>query len=183
MDAPHWKPSLAATWTWSLTRCHRTCCTPTRPTSHWAYSRGGRGCGRPPPCSLKVNNGRQRGERGLVQTWTASAVRITLMMSDARSSGLHSDRPRTCSPWHAELIIWLMSVSFLHCQHDLLKLLQISHCIRRFFLFAVAGLIYYDDSTNCLSQQMQKKTKKHQKLNHWNCSTSHCFESWCLPTN
>lgn len=62
MGVLRWKLSPWATWTWSSARCHRMHCRPTTPTSRWAYSPGGKGCGKPPPCSLKLNISRREGE-------------------------------------------------------------------------------------------------------------------------
>lgn len=59
-DVPCWRLSLWATWTASATHCHRRRCTLTRPTSRWAYSREGMGCGRPQPRSLKSNSSTEK---------------------------------------------------------------------------------------------------------------------------
>lgn len=112
MGVRRWKLSPWATWIWSSTHCHRMHCRLTRLTSHWAYSLGGMGCGKPPLCSLKLNIGRQEGG----EAWFRLGQCLQwVIMSDRHATGLRFARPWICSLWYQELIIWLMSVSFLHC--------------------------------------------------------------------
>lgn len=114
MGVPRWKLFPWATWTSSSTHCHRTYCRLTMLTRHWAYSLGGKGCGRLQPCNLKLNNGRQEGEAWF-RLGGAFEVKITLIMSGRLATGPRSARPWICSSLHRQLIIWLMSVSFLCC--------------------------------------------------------------------
>lgn len=95
-DVPCWRLSLWATLTASATHCHRRRCKPTRPTSRWAYSRGGMGWGRPQPCSLKSNS---------------STVKDKI--NNIHLCVLHQTFVHTTQP--QELIIWLINVLFIFC--------------------------------------------------------------------